>query len=158
MNTEMIVLPVFFGMLGFVIWVVVNGWQRRQQLKLMTDFNSRLLDRLGSAKEFNDLLQSEGGARLVAAITAERGSMGARDRILRATQMGVVFVVLGVGFVFLHWRFTFNDREALAVIGVIALSFGIGLLLSSGASYWVAKRLGVLDTTDGYGDGRRPTQ
>ena len=158
MNTEMIVLPVFFGMLGFVIWVVVNGWQRRQQMKLMTDLNTRLLDRLGSAKEFNDLLRSEGGARLIAAMTAERGSTGARDRILGATQMGIVFIVLGFGFLFLDWRFTFNDREAFAVIGVIALSFGIGLLLSSGASYWVAKRLGVLDTTDGFEDGRRPTQ
>ena len=49
MNTEMIVVPVFFGMLGFVVWVVVNGWQRRQQVKVMTDFNSRLFDRLGSA-------------------------------------------------------------------------------------------------------------
>src|SRR5918994_1674906 len=104
MNTEMIVVPVFFGMLGFVIWVVVNGWQRRQQVKVMTDFNSRLFDRLGSAKDFNDLLQSEGGARLIAAMTAERGSTGARDRILQATQMGVVFVVLGLGFLFLHWR------------------------------------------------------
>jgi hypothetical protein len=158
MTTEMIVVPVFFGMLGFVVWVVVNGWQRRQQVKLMTDFNSRLFDRLGSAKEFNDLLQSEGGARLIAALTAERGSTGARDRILRATQTGVVFIVLGVGFLFLDWRFTFNDREAFVIVGVIALSLGIGLLLSSGASYWVAKTLGVLDTSDSYGDGRRPTQ
>ena len=158
MNTEMIVVPVFFGMLGFVVWVVVNGWQRRQQVKVMTDFNSRLFDRLGSAKDFNDLLQSEGGARLIAALTAERGSTGARDRILRATQMGVVFVVLGVGFLFLDWRFKFDDREAFIVIGVIVLSLGVGLLLSSGASYWVARILGVLDTTDGYGEGRRPTQ
>jgi drug/metabolite transporter (DMT)-like permease len=127
-------------------------------VKLMTDFNNRLFDRFGSAKEFNDLLQSEGGARLIAALTAEHGSTGARDRILRATQTGVVFVVLGVGFLLLDWRFTFNDREAFIVIGVIALSIGIGLLLSSVASYWVAKTLRVLDTTDSYADGRRPTQ
>ena len=29
-----------------VVWVAVNGWQRRQHIKLLTDFNSRLLERI----------------------------------------------------------------------------------------------------------------
>lgn len=66
--------------------IVVNGWQRRQQLKLLTDFNSRLLDRIGSTKDFSDFLQTEGGAKLVDTLTAERGSTGPCERILRATQ------------------------------------------------------------------------
>ncbi|PYR54520.1 MAG: hypothetical protein DMF91_26655, partial [Acidobacteria bacterium] len=64
----------FFGMISFVIWVVVNGWQRRQHVKLVTDFNNRVLERLGSMKEFSEFLQSAGGDRLMKVLTAERGS------------------------------------------------------------------------------------
>src|SRR5947209_3701352 len=42
---EVIIVPVIFGTIAYVVWVMVNGWQRRFQMKLATDFNSRLLDR-----------------------------------------------------------------------------------------------------------------
>jgi hypothetical protein len=45
---EVIIVPVFFAMLAFIVWTIVNAWQRRQHLKLITDFNSRLLERIGS--------------------------------------------------------------------------------------------------------------
>jgi len=46
MNTEMVVLPAFCGMISFVIWAVVNAWQRRDRFRFVSEFNSRLLDRL----------------------------------------------------------------------------------------------------------------
>ena len=154
--TEMIVLPVLFGMIGFIFWVIADAWQRRTQMKMMTDFNSRLLDRLGSVKDFNDLLQTDGGARLIGALTAERGSTGARERILRATQIGVVCVALGGGFLTLAGRFEPYDNDVLTIFGVIGLSLGIGLLLSAAAAFFVARSLGVLDKTDAYGNVRPP--
>lgn len=158
MNTEMVVAPAFFGTAAFIIWVVVNSWQRRQQLKLITEFGGRLLDRLGSAKDFNELLQTDGGAKLIGAMSAAGGSTGARDRIMGSTQMGVVFVALGCGVLFLDSRFTFDDEEAFTIIGVLALSLGVGLLLSSGVSCWLARQLGVLETKDSHSDARPPAQ
>src|SRR6202007_1292691 len=64
MSPELIIVPALFVLIGFVVWTTVNAWQRRQQLKLMTEFNARLLDRLESGKDFTDLLLSQGGARL----------------------------------------------------------------------------------------------
>jgi hypothetical protein len=145
MNTEMVVLPVFAATLGFVIWMLVNGWQRRQQLKLTTEFNSRLLDRVGSVKDLSLLLETEGGAKLIGALTAGPRSLSARERIVSAVQMGVVFVTLGAGFLFLGGQVALDVQKPFHAIGVIMLSLGIGLLGSSIVSFRLARSLGLLD-------------
>jgi hypothetical protein len=150
-----IILPALFITIGFVIWTLVNAWQRRLRLRLTTEFNSKLLDRIGSVKDFNDFLQTEGGAKFMDSMTVERSSSRPQDSILRASQIGIVLIMLGVGVLTLGWYFTTRyagsgDFEVLTVIGVIAASLGLGFLISAGASYRLARMLGVLDT-----DGRR---
>jgi len=135
----------FFGMISFVIWVVVNGWQRRQHVKLVTDFNNRVLERLGSMKEFSEFLQSAGGDRLMKVLTAERGSTAPRQRILVAVQTGVVVVAVGVGLLSVAWRSTGRAHESFLVIVAIMLSLGVGLMLSAAASFWVARTLGMFE-------------
>ena len=76
--TDVVFFLSFFGMISWVVWVVLNGWQRRQHVKLVTDFNNRVLERLGSMKEFGEFLQSEGGDRLMKVLTVERGATGPR--------------------------------------------------------------------------------
>jgi hypothetical protein len=145
---EIIILPALFIMIGFIIWVLVNGWQRRVRLKLTTDFHSKLLDRIGSVKDFNDFLQTDGGVSFMDSLTIERSSSRPQDGILRAVQMGIVLGMLGLGLLALDWYFTVryaDDTEVLTVIGVIAASLGLGFLISAGASYRLARMLGVLD-------------
>jgi len=55
-SPEIIIVPALFIVVGFIIWVVVNGWQRRFRLKLTTEFNSKLLDRIGSVKDFKETI------------------------------------------------------------------------------------------------------
>ncbi len=155
MGSEIILVPVIMSLLGFVVWVLVNGAQRRQQAKLTNDFQSRLLDRLGSVKEFNDFLQTENGAKLLSGAIVERGATGASGRILRTVQSAAVFATLGLGFLLLGWSFTFTNREVFTVIGVIALSLGVGMGLSAGISFSVARRLGVLNEAAGEGEAQR---
>jgi hypothetical protein len=143
--TDVVFFLSFFGMISWVVWVVLNGWQRRQHVKLVTDFNNRVLERLGSMKEFGEFLQSEGGDRLMKVLTVERGATGPRDRILVAVQAGVVFVTVGLGLSFIAWRATGDEHEALTVISAIVLSLGAGLMLSSAASFWVARTLGMFE-------------
>lgn len=147
---EIIILPIFFCMIAFVIWVVTNSWQRRQHLKLMTDFNSRLLERIGSVKDFSEFLQTDGGAKFMNSLTVERGSTGPRDRILRTTTIGIVLVALSGGFLVLGRHFgtdAYNSEidEAFFIFGVIAMSLGLGCLVSAGVSYRLAQMLGVFD-------------
>jgi hypothetical protein len=120
---EVIIVPVIFGTIAYIVWVMVNGWQRRFQVKLATDFNSR---------------------------TVERACTRPQDRILRAVQFGIILVMLALGLLGLGWYFavrypTSDDFEVLTIVGVIALSLGLGFLLSAAASYRLARVLGVLD-------------
>jgi hypothetical protein len=160
-GSEVIIVPALFIMVGFVIWVVVNGWQRRLRLKLTTEFNSKLLDRIGSVKDFNEFLQTEGGAKFMDGLTIERGSTRPQDSILRVSQIGIVLITLGFGFLVLDWYFSVRyrgagDTEVLTVIGVIAASLGLGFLISAGISYRLARMLGVLDRDGRSGGPGRP--
>jgi hypothetical protein len=145
MSGEWIFFPSFFGTVSFVVWVVVSNWQRRQHVKLLMEFNNRVLERLGSTKDFSDFLQSDGGDRLMRALAAERGATGPRDRILTAVQSGVVFVAVGIGLLVVAMRTIGGEHAALTLISAIILSLGLGLILSSVASYWVARTLGVFE-------------
>ena len=143
--TDVVFFISFFGMISFVAWVVVNAWQRRQHVKLVTDFNNRVLERLGSMKDLSDFLHTDGGDRLMRVLIAERGSAGPRERILVSVQAGVVFLTLGVGLFFVAWRATGDAQEGLRVMSTVVLSLGVGLMLSSAASFWVARRLGMFE-------------
>ena len=150
MRPEMLIVPSLFIMIGFITWVLAQSWQRRVHLKLATDFNTRLLDRIGSVKDFSDFLQTEGGTKFMDALTVERAAARPTDGILRAVQIGIVLLMLGLGLLALAWYFTarstnFDDYEGLTIIGVIAVSLGVGFVLAATASYRLARTLGVLD-------------
>lgn len=142
---------------AWVIHVVVDGFRRRQQIRLTTEFHGKLLDRIGSAKEFGEFLNTSGGTRFLDSMTIEREGGGAQARILRAVQGGFVFLALGLGLFLLIGTTDLGfdgvpgevrrgDEEAgFAVMATICTSVGLGLLLSAGASYTLSRRLGLFD-------------
>jgi hypothetical protein len=142
MGAEIIIVPFIFSTIGFVVWVAFNAWQRRQQVKLLTDFNSRLLERIGSVKDFSEFLQTDGGAKFIDRVTAGGTPPDVWMTILRAVQTGIVLLSLGVGLLLLAWmlraRYPYGDFEVFTITGTIALSLGVGFLLSGGASYRLA--------------------
>lgn len=140
----------FFVLTGFVLSIGINGWQRNRQLKVVADFNTRLLDKLGSVKDFGEFLQTEAGATFLHSFAAENPATSAPQRILRAAQTGVVLLCLGIGMLLLARLHTFTDMEALGVttgLGVVATSLGIGYLVSAALSYRLAAMFGVLKST-----------
>lgn len=156
-----ILIPITaFLCITWVIYVVVDGFRRRQQLRLATEFHGKLLDRIGSAKEFGEFLNTTGGAKFLDSLTVEREGGGASVRILRAIQAGSVFLVLGIGlfiligstdlsFVDVNDQFRpdiqANDEAGIAFFATICTSVGVGLLISAAMSYLLSKRLGLLD-------------
>ena len=86
-----------FTMVGWVVHVIVDGYRRRQRLNVFTDFHGKLMDRMGSAKELGDFLQSEGGQQFLETLTVEKDHPA--NRILRAVQTGLVLLCLGAGAV-----------------------------------------------------------
>jgi hypothetical protein len=78
MGSEIIIVPFIFSTFGFIVWVLVTGWQRRQHIRVMTDFNNKLLDRMGSVKDFSEFLQTDGAREFIDRVTAG-GTHGRRS-------------------------------------------------------------------------------
>lgn len=132
-----------FTMIGWIVFVVVDGRRRQERLKVFTEFHARLLDRIGSAREFGEFLQTSGGSRFLESLSMEKG--GPQTRILRSVQIGVVLVAVGIGFLTLGLMYPLNEgTEGFRIAGTLTLSFAIGFLLSAVVAHRVAKSLGLM--------------
>ena len=147
-GSEVIIVPALFLTIGYVASLLATTVQRRARMKLIADFHTRLLDRLGSAKDFSDFAQTDAGARFMRALTTEPAAGGGTyERILRAAQLGAVFICVGLGLLLLSFFSprTLADAQPVANrVGVIALSLGIGFAFSAALSYRLAGMLGLL--------------
>jgi hypothetical protein len=132
---------------GFVVWVIATALQRRQRLNLSADFNKQLLDRIGSVKDFSDFVQTEAGTKFMQRLTTAEPSTSPQQRILSAVHIGIVLVSLGSGLLGLATLTTIANRDEVTLIGTIALSLGIGFVLSSGVLYRLAHVLGLMHPT-----------
>ena len=52
----MIVSVGFFTLIAWIVFVIANGRRRRAQLKVLSEFHSKILEKLGSAAEFGALV------------------------------------------------------------------------------------------------------
>ena len=92
----------FFAMVAFIVYVIVDTGRRRHLQA--SEFHARILEKAGSAQELGLLLNSEGGAKLLASLAAPRASgTSVYSRILRAVQTGLVLLSLGVGLFMIGW-------------------------------------------------------
>ena len=146
MSSEIIIVPSLFFMVGFIVYVTVDGFRRRQQMRVMTDFHAKLIDRLGSAKEFADFFTSEAGSRFLDSLSNSEGG-APQLRILRSMQAGFVLLAVGIGFFILLDERTFSIEavDGLMVMATAATAVGAALLVSTGMSYLLSKRMGLIE-------------
>lgn len=133
-----------FGSTSFLAWIIVDGLRRKAQLRVMSDFHNKLLDRISNGKELADFMDSPGGTRFIDSISTERTHPA--QRILRAVQIGIVLCSAGIGCRVVGWQSTIVAREAaegFVVLGILLLSVGIGYLVSAAASFGLGRSLGV---------------
>jgi hypothetical protein len=127
----------------WVVFVIVDGFRRRQQLRLSAEFQTRLLERIGSAREFGEFLGTESGARFLDSISVDRNA--AQTGILRTLQAGIVSLVMGSAFLVLARGKSYE--EGLLIVATVSAALGAGLLLASALSYLLSKRMGMFDRT-----------
>jgi hypothetical protein len=133
-----------FGSLSFLVWVVVDGLRRKQQLRVMADFHNKLLDRINNGKELSDFMDSPGGVKFIDSISTERTHPA--QRILRAVQIGIVLCAAGMGCRVISFQSSLIERDAtegFAILGILLLSVGIGYLVSAAAAFGLGRALGV---------------
>ena len=150
MGSEIIIVPAAFLLTAYVVFTIVDGILRWRRLRVSTEFQGKLLERIGSAREFGEFLGSEGGGRFIDAMATERGG-SAHTRILRAVQAGIVLVVLGAAlFLFLKWvTLPYPVPENLGFLATVSSAIGLGLLVSSFVSYRLSRKMGLIENQAG---------
>jgi hypothetical protein len=65
-------------------------------------------------------------------------------RIIWSLQAGLVLAALGIGFRLVQQNVSAEAAEGFFIIGVLALSLGIGFAASAVLAYFVSTRLGLV--------------
>jgi len=149
MGSEIIIAPAAFLTFAYVVYVISNIFTRRQQLRSTTEFQGKLLERMGNMAEFSQFLNTEGGQKLLGTVGSDGGF--AHQRVLRALQSGIVMLCLGIGiFMYLgEVRPGPDSYEALGFVGTISAAVGLGLLVSGYVSLKLSRRMGLINGKSG---------
>lgn len=137
-----------FAMVSWVVYViVVTGFQAWYQRRTQSQFQSKMLDKIGSVTELGAFLNTEAGTRFLQGLSSEVASP--HLRILRAVQSGAVLSTLGIALYLYGWVTPTLQGEATNVINALAtifLGLGVGFLTSAALSYRLSKQMGLLST------------
>ncbi len=149
-------LLAFIGFLvAFVLMTRVFLENRRWNriYKLQSEVHSRLIDKFSTNQELAAYMETDAGRKFLEAspiavnFEPSQRVPNAVARVLTPLQLGVVLVLLGIGFLLL--RHTEADMELpMLVLGTITLMPGIGFILSAGLTWLLASRLGLMPGND----------
>jgi len=140
--------------LGAVLWglrIFVENRRWSRIFKLQSEVHGRLIEKFSSSQELAAYMETEAGRRFLEAapipvnLGTEQRVPNAVARVLTPVQIGVVLVLLGIGFLLL--RHARPDMETpMLVLGTVILMPGIGFIISAGITWFLAARLGLMPT------------
>jgi hypothetical protein len=143
---------VFLCVLGAILWLTRVFLENRRWsriFKLQTDVHGKLIDRFGSSQELLNYMGTEAGKRFLEAapipvdFEPQQRMPNAVARVLTPLQIGIVLVLLGVGFLVLRHAEA-DMRIPMLVLGTIFVMPGLGFILSAGITWVLAGRLGLI--------------
>ena len=149
----MIIMPMMFTMVAFIVWVVVNNRRRREIMQAQAEMQNKLLDKFGTAPEMAEYLNSEAGKKFLQSATIE--PTRPHGRILGGMTSGIVILMLGLAFIFLETAFLKTDAHAamaFKAFGAIFSFLGLGFLLSTIAAYVLSKSWGLFNGKSEHSD------
>ncbi len=136
---------------GMIVWliktiVVHRRWGRLS--KVQAEVHNKLLDRFASNEELMAYIQTPAGRRFLEsapiALDAEPQPVSAPvGRILWSIQVGLVLAAAGAGLFFATNTVDQTVGAPMLVLSILAISIGIGFVLSAVVSYAVSRRLGL---------------
>jgi hypothetical protein len=143
---------VFLCVLSAVLWLFRQFVENRRWskiFKLQTEVHNKLIDKFGSNQELLVYMDTDAGKRFLEAapipvnFDQEERMPGIVSRVLTPLQVGIVLVLLGIGFFLL--RHVHPDlRIPMLVLGTVVLMPGVGFILSAGITWLLAGRLGMV--------------
>ena len=88
-----IVIPSLVLMVGWLVWMLTRTTHLKTKARI--ELQKRLLERLHSAQEVVQLMQTEEGRQLLESLTIERTTP--LEQILHSVQKGVILTIVGLG-------------------------------------------------------------
>jgi hypothetical protein len=141
---------------AMVTWLVKTTLNHRRWLRVsraQNEVHNKLLDRFAGTGDLLTYVQTPAGRRfLEAAPIPLDGPVETRplaaplSRILLSVQAGIVLAIGGAGFQLVSGSVVEEVAQGLSIIGVLAMAFGVGFILSGVMSYVISRRLGLLES------------
>lgn len=143
------IMVTMLSALGWLIRTLVDYRRWGRLAKVQAEAHTKLLDRFTGNEELLAYVQSPAGSRFLqsAPISLDGGTrtMGAPlSRILWSLQAGVVLAAVGVGLNYVSGHVDPDVSQPIYAISVIAVSLGIGFIISAGLSFFLSRRMGLL--------------
>ena len=135
-----------FVMVRWVVYVLVSGIRRWHQQRMLNQFQTKLLDRIGSVNELATFLNTEAGTRFLKGLTSV-DEVTPQTRMIRGVQSGAVLATLGIGLYLYGWMtptIPGGVTNAINALGTIFFALGVGFLVSVALSLRLSRRLGLL--------------
>jgi len=137
------------GFLSWLIHVLLENRRWNRIFKLQSDVHGKLIERFGTSQEVLTYMSTDAGKRFLEAapitVGLDRNAPVPSPvaRVLTPLQIGLVLTLLGAGL--LSLRHSIPDGEsALLVLGTVVLMPGIGLIISAGVTWVLARHLGLM--------------
>ena len=136
--------------LAWLVRTVLNHRRWLRLSKVQDEVHNKLLDRFSGTGELLTYVQTTAGRRFLEAAPIDVEASGRAvaapiNRMLWSMQAGVVLAVGGVGFQYASSNMMPEVAQGLWLIGVLAVAFGVGFLISGVLSYVISKRMGLLE-------------
>jgi hypothetical protein len=144
--------PVVMVLLGVaLLWLIrllLENRRWRRVFTLQSEVHGRLIDKFASSQELIAYMETEAGRKFLEAApialeTDQRRVPNLVSRIISTLQLGLVLSLLGAGLLSVR-NIAGEGAVALLVLGIVALMPGIGLILSAGITWLLAKRLALI--------------
>lgn len=139
----------FFLVSAWIVRLFVESRRWSRAFKMQSDVHARLIDKFTNSQELAAYMETEAGRKFLEGVPVQTGlETGQRmpnavARILTPLQIGVVMALLGAGLLALRHAGP-DTYEPMLVLGMIVLMPGVGFILSAGATWVLARRLGML--------------
>lgn len=139
----------FLAALVWMIRALLENRRWNRIFKLQSEVHGRLIDKFSSNQELATYMETEAGKRFLEAapipvnIESSQSMPNTVARVLTPLQIGIVLVLLGIGFLLL--RHANPDMETpMLVLGTVVMMPGIGFIISAGITWVLAARLGLM--------------
>ena len=132
-----------FSVVAAIVWTMTTNRRKQQIASLQANMQAKLLERLSNNQELAEFLKTDAGRRLLEPPIEAQSSPF--RRILTSIQAGLVSSLLGAGLLIIRHKMEDASRDETLVFGTIALTVGLGFLLSAVASFALSKAWGLMN-------------